>query len=181
MKRFYLLIITLFITVSLSSAQTGELDEGADWKDRIYTGGGLGLQFGTITNIQVSPILGYRINNNLSAGIGVTYIYYKIKYDNYPDFETNIYGGRLFVRRNLNQQFFLYGEYENLNLEYFDTSDGSVYREWVPGLFLGGGYFVPLGRHAGISAMALYNVIHDDLRSPYNSPLVLRVGISTGF
>ncbi len=179
MKRLLPLII-LTICFGQSLAQVGELESNADWKDRIYVGGGLGLQFGDITNIQVSPIVGYRINEKLAAGIGITYIYYRIKFDNAPDFETNIYGGSVFVRRNLNEQFFLHGEYESLNFE-FPNRDGTFTREWVPGLLLGGGYFMPLGRNAGFSATALYNVIHDDLKSPYNSPLILRIGFTVGF
>ncbi|MEP2771760.1 MAG: hypothetical protein ABJH05_06405 [Fulvivirga sp.] len=180
MKKLLPLLIFTFC-FGQGMAQVGELESGDDWKDRIYIGGGLGLQFGNITNIQVSPIVGYRINEKLSAGIGITYIYYKIKFDNGQEFETDIYGGSVFVRRNLNEQFFLQAEYESLNLEFYNVNDGSVTREWVPGLLLGGGYFMPLGRHAGFSATALYNVIHDDLKSPYNSPLILRIGFTVGF
>jgi len=161
--------------------QFADETEGSDWKDRVYFGGNLGLQFGTITNVEVSPLVGYRVTDKFSAGLGVTYIYYKIEYSNGQEFETDIYGGRIFARRNLTEQIFLYGEFESLNLEFFNTSDLTVTREWVPGLFLGGGYFMPLGRNAGFSAMALYNVIYDDLKSPYNSPLIIRVGFTVGF
>lgn len=180
MKRLLSLLVFI-ICFGQGLAQVGELESNASWKDRVFVGGGLGLQFGDITNIQVSPIVGYRINEKLSAGIGITYIYFKDNRDNTPDFETDIYGGSVFVRRNLNEQFFLQAEYESLNLEFFNFNDGSVTREWVPGLLLGGGYFMPLGRHAGFSATALYNVIHDDLKSPYNSPLILRIGFTVGF
>lgn len=177
------LLLTLLLTFCIQyvSGQVGELESGSDWKDRVYVGGGLGLQFGDITNIQVSPVIGYRINDKLSAGIGITYIYYKIKFDSGQEFQTDIYGGSVFVRRNLNEQFFLQAEYESLNLEFFNRNDGSVTREWVPGLLLGGGYFMPLGRNAGFSATVLYNVIYDQLKSPYNSPLVLRIGFTVGF
>lgn len=180
MKNVILLVLLLLAGVAYG--QSGEIDQGSDWKDRIYAGGGFGLQFGTITNIEVSPLIGYRITENFSAGLGVTYIYYKIDLDPpRDDFETNIYGGRVFARRNITDQFFLHGEFESLNLEFFNVNDGTINREWVPGLFIGGGYFMPLGRNAGFSAMALYNVIHDDLKSPYNSPLVIRIGITAGF
>lgn len=179
MKIRAALSIMLLCVVSLSSAQTDDMS-GTPWNERIFFGGNLGLQFGTITNIEVSPLVGYRVNSNLSAGIGLTYIYYKINFDNRPDYSTDIYGGRVFVRRAVSENIFLHAEYESLNFE-FVRSDGSLRREWVPGMFLGGGFIQPVGRNVAFVAMALYNVLHDDLRSPYNSPLVIRIGINVGF
>lgn len=179
MKIRYGLVIAFFIAANFSFGQGNDLS-GTDWKERIFFGGNLGLQFGTITNIEVSPLVGYRINNNLSAGLGLTYIYYKINFDNRPDYKTDIYGGRIFARRAISENIFLHAEYESLNFE-FVRSDGSLLREWVPGMFLGGGFIQPVGRNVAFVAMALYNVLHDDLRSPYNSPLVIRVGINVGF
>ena len=178
-----LVIGSLFlITCSLACAQTGsEPPESNSFKDRIFIGGGLGLQFGTITNIEVSPLIGYRLTDNFSAGLGASYIYFKRKFDNYDDFETSIYGYRLFARRNIGQQFFAQVEYENLSLEFFDPFDGSTGRQWIPGFFIGGGIFQPIGNRAGLNLSAMYNLMHDDVRSPYNSPLVLRIGITAGF
>lgn len=179
MKR---LLLCLLLTTSMTSfAQTGNDIEGESFKDRIYVGGGLGLQFGTVTNIEVSPLVGYRITDELSAGVGMTYIYFKRKYDNYDDFETSIYGYRLFGRRNIGEQFFAQAEYESLNLEFFNPQDGIVTRQWVPGLLVGGGLFQPFGSNAGLNISAMYNLMHDELRSPYASPLILRIGITAGF
>ncbi|MTI22431.1 hypothetical protein E1176_15470 [Fulvivirga sp. RKSG066] len=180
-KLLKLLPFILLLITTKGFAQFDEPTEGSDWKDRVFVGGGLGLQFGTITNIEVSPLVGYRVTDNFSAGLGITYSYYKIEFNNGEEFETNIYGGRLFARRSLTDQFFLQAEYESLNLEYFNPFDNTFQREWVPGLFLGGGYFMPLSRNVGLSAIALYNALYDDLKSPYNSPLVIRFGFTAGF
>ncbi|MTI41479.1 hypothetical protein [Fulvivirga lutimaris] len=179
MKRLTLFLT--FIIPSLTFAQGSEEIEGNSLKDRIYFGGNLGLQFGTITNIEVSPLVGYRLTNDFSVGVGITYIYFKTNYNNYPDFETNIYGYRLFGRYSITEQFYATAEYENLSLEFYNFNDGSIRREWVPGAFVGGGYFQPIGRNAGFNIAVLYNVLHDDLRSPYNSPWVFRIGITAGF
>jgi len=180
MKKIFLVALLFCFCAYNLSAQVGEI-EGSDWKDRIYFGGNLGLQFGTITNVEVSPLVGYRINERLSAGLGISYIYYKIDFDSGPDFETNIYGGRIFGRYNITEQFFAQAEFESLNLEYVDRDTDRIIRDWVPGAFIGGGFFQPIGRNAGFSAMALYNLIYDDEKSPYNDPLVLRIGFSVGF
>ena len=42
--------------------------------DRIFYGGNLGLQFGTITFIDASPLIGYRLTDKLSLGTGISYI-----------------------------------------------------------------------------------------------------------
>lgn len=180
MKKAIFIVSCLFCATSLL-AQTDQDVTNADPKDRIYVGGGLGLQFGAITNIEVSPIIGYRFTNTFSAGIGLTYIYFKREFDNFDDLETNIYGYRVFARQNIQQQFFAQAEFENLSLEFFNIDNGTTNREWVPGFLIGGGYFQPIGRNAGFNITALYNVLFDDQKSPYNSPLVLRIGLTLGF
>lgn len=74
-----------------------------------FTGGSFGLQFGTITAIDISPILGYRFTENIVAGIGATYQYYRNgRY--IPAVQTDIYGGRTFVRFYFLQKLFLHGK-----------------------------------------------------------------------
>ena len=180
MKRL-LVILVLVFSYSLGFSQTGNSLDGDKLSDRVYFGGNIGLQFGTVTNIELSPVVGYRFTDDFSAGIGITYIYFKREFDNYPDFETNIYGYRFFARHNIQEQFYAQAEYENLSLEFFNINDGSSRREWVPGAFIGGGYFQPLGRNAGFNITALYNVLYDENKSPYNSPYVIRVGLTMGF
>lgn len=180
MKRVVAFLL-FFVSTSSLFAQTGNELDGDKLSDRIYFGGNLGLQFGTVTNIEIAPIVGYRFTDDFSAGIGITYIYFKREFDNYEDFETNIYGYRFFARHNIQEQFYAQAEYENLSLEFFNINDGSSKREWVPGAFVGGGYFQPLGRNAGFNISALYNLLYDEDKSPYNSPWVFRIGFTVGF
>lgn len=157
------------------------VDESSGFIDRLYLGGNFGLQFGTITHVEVSPIVGYMINDRLSAGFGGIYQYFRVRGSNrVADYETNIYGGKLFGRYNFSQLLFGYTEYENINLDVvLNTPNGfELGRAWVPAFFIGGGYFQPIGNRAGVTAMLLYNVLYDVSRSPYNSPFVLRVGFT---
>lgn len=186
MKKVIILLLTGWLSVTGAFAQMEEdVDEGGNFWDRVYFGGNLGLQFGSITAIEVSPLMGYRFTSTFSGGVGITYQYFKAEYRDIAgrdiDFETNIYGGRLFARKNLTEQIFAHAEYESLNLEFYSPSADQFRREWVPAMFIGGGLFQPIGSRAGLNIMALYNVIHDDVKSPYNSPLVLRLGITAGF
>lgn len=177
MKRTFF-AFALFI-ISFSAYSQREVSEGSTFFDRVYLGGNFGAQFGTTTFVDVSPLAGYMITDKLSAGVGITYQYLRYKPAPNVSFSTSIYGWRTFVRRNIGRQFFLHGEFENINLElYTPSSADGIQREWVPGLFVGGGLFQPIGRKAGFMISALYNVLYDDIRSPYNSPLVLRVGFT---
>lgn len=143
--------------------------------DRMFTGGNLGAQFGTITFIDVSPLLGYKITDKLAAGVGATYQYYHYK-DKYYDFETNVYGGRVFGRYLFTDYLFGHVEYEYLNLEAFDFKRRRVD---VGSLLAGGGYIQRIGDHAAIVAMILYNFT-ESVYTPYSNPII-RVGVNIGF
>jgi hypothetical protein len=178
------LIITLLALICFSVA-SGQVmidkEEKPSIFDRMYFGGGFSLSFGTITSVYVSPVIGYMITRSLSGGVGITYQFYK---DDRFDYQTNMYGGKLFLRQNfhlLKLPLFLYAEYESLNFEYGEVLPNyeiRYTRDWVPSMFLGGGFFQSFGRRGGFTITAMYNVIYDDLRSPYNSPWVFRVGFT---
>lgn len=174
MKKYFLAVALCILAFSAFSQR--EVDEGSSFFDRVYLGGNFGAQFGSVTFVDLSPLAGYMITPKLSAGVGVTYQY--LKYRNF-DQSFSTYGWRTFVRRNVGRQFFVHGEFENINLEAFSNPSGTdTYRYWVPGLFVGGGLFQPIGNRGGFMISALYNLMYDDMRSPYNSPLVLRVGFT---
>src|SRR5262245_23744389 len=111
MKKLLLSSVLFLVSLSLF----GQLDVMPDSKlsDRLYFGGGLGLNGGTDSYgnryfyVGLYPIIGYMVNNNLSTGLGINYQYYS-----YPDWDQEIhqYGFSPFVRYNFGQMF-LYGEY----------------------------------------------------------------------
>ncbi|WKK87352.2 hypothetical protein QYS48_11760 [Marivirga arenosa] len=184
MKKLYLSILIIF-TFLFVGTQYGHaqkyVDENSSLFDRLYFGGNFGIQLGSFTHIEASPIAGYMVNQDLSFGAGVIYQYFRIKgTTQVGNYETNIYGGKLFGRYNISSQFFGYSEYENINLDVIlNTPTGyELGRAWVPAFFIGGGYFQPIGNRAGFTVMALYNLLHNPLRSPYNSPFVFRVGFT---
>lgn len=144
------------------------------FRDKIFFGGNLGLQFGTVTFADVSPLVGYRFNDKISAGIGATYQYYHYK-DKYYDFETDVYGGRVFGRYNFTDYLFGHAEYEYLNLETFDFKRRRVD---VVSLMAGAGYIQRISDRAGIVAMVLYNFT-ESVYTPYQNP-IFRVGFVVG-
>lgn len=186
MKKFLVLFLGLIVATS-SFAQWGdsELEEKAPWKDRIFTGGGLGMSFGSnVDFISVSPLIGYKVTPKLAPGISLTYRYTNYKYVT-PKVATNDYGISPFVRFNVYQNFFLHTEYEYLNYE-FPTSANESIRKTFNSFLAGGGLFQPLGRNAGFFVIALYNFSYRTAVSPtdfqpYDSPIIFRAGITAGF
>ena len=143
--------------------------------DRIFYGGNLGLQFGTITFIDASPLIGYRLTDKLSLGTGISYMYYREKFPGFQEFSTSIYGGRLFGRYIIYKNLFAHTEYEVLNLESFDINR----RINVTNILVGGGYRQHLGGRAYLNLLALWN-INETADSPYRNPII-RMGIGIGF
>ena len=160
------------LLASAGYAQMGDFspDKNSNWQDRIYFGGGFGLSGGSWgTSIQLSPIVGYMITSRLSAGVGVSYEYYK-----FGNFDDNRWGGSVFMRVNLFKQIFAYGRYEFLNYSYnYDKNN----RRMIDRLPLGLGLSQPLGRRSSLNFLAAYDVLHED-NGPYGSPWIFSVFFS---
>ncbi|TVR79006.1 MAG: hypothetical protein EA412_07180 [Chitinophagaceae bacterium] len=153
-------------------------DRGFQW-DRFFMGGGIGAGFGTYTYVNVSPMAGYFVTDRLALGLGGIYQYFNYRPYN---FSTNIYGGSVFSRFYILENFFAHAEYEVINLEGFviDNTGGIVERGRlnVDAFYLGGGYAQPVGRNSAFYFMALFDL----LQSQYsvNRNPVIRVGFMVG-
>jgi hypothetical protein len=179
----FLIAIFFILFASVASFAQGENNslKGAPLKDRIVTGGGLGLGFGSVQDyFSVSPMIGYRLTAKLLAGTGVTY-----RYTNYkvfrPSMKLNDYGLNPFLRFTVYRNIFLQTEYEYLNYEFPVTAAETTRRSFDS--FLGGGGFIqPIGQRAAFYLMALYNFSYQQTSqySPYDSPVVIRAGINIG-
>jgi len=184
------LIFTFLILLMIPDIQAQRDEEEEDLKpiDRIFFGGNFSLMFGNITNIEISPLVGYYITPRLAAGTGIRFEYYRDKGFYYP-YQTSIYGGNIFSRYNiiknlgeginfgLNTGLFIQAEYEILSLEreYFDppyTEDG---RFLAHSVLVGGGIIQPLGRRSALLLTILYN-LNENARSPYSNPII-RMGV----
>ena len=170
--RFFILIfLTLFLT---SGAVSGQVKKEAapPIRERLFFGGNLGLQFGTVTNIQVAPIVGLWVRPRIAVGIGPEYMYYKDPY-----YEFNSYGGKgymqfvviqninKFVPMGSNTGIFLHLEDELLNLNQSTTSE-SVTINTILG---GAGISQQIGGRSSINIMFLW-VLDDSGYALYNNP-----------
>jgi hypothetical protein len=140
------LLITICLLGSLIATGQSPLKDRPPLRERLFFGGGFGLQFGTITNIELSPLVGVWVLPRVAVAGGPTFQYYSDPY-----LETIIYGGKGYVQLTLiqslnniipiglNTGINLQGEYEGLSLdkEYLTQLPGETGRIYS-GAFLAG-------------------------------------------
>lgn len=159
--------------------------------DKVFFGGGFGAGFGSYTFVNVAPIIGYRVTPKFSVAMRLMYQYTTFDYYDYSTNENEKYNGHDlgiggFARYMVYGPVYLQAEYEHLNYEslYYD---GTSRRTSFDSFMAGGGIAQPMGRNAAFFITAMYNFSYDSFdqtgayRSPYNSPWVIRVGVTGGF
>jgi len=176
-----IIIISIFISNSGFSQENEQPVNNGKFGNRLFTGGNLGLQFGTETMIDVSPIIGYKFTKRFAAGIGIVYQYYSSKIYN-TVFKTSIYGGSIFTRFYIIDNVFLHAEYEALSLEtaVFDPYPSVHHQKrfWIGNPLAGGGYRQMIGDMSSFNIMILYN-FNETIYTPYSNPII-RVGVNLG-
>jgi len=183
-RRFIFLPgILLFMTLSMSYGQQSK-EEIPPLNERLFFGGSFGLQFGTFTDIQFSPIIGIWVLPRLGVAAGPNYRFYKNPYSG----RTTIYGGRSYLQylflRDLNSiiplrvhvGLFLHAEYEALSLEssFFKTPPYDSDRFITNTILTGGGISQQIGRRAALNIMFLW-ALNDAGYDIYSNPEI-RIG-----
>ncbi|MBP7464236.1 MAG: hypothetical protein KA793_07850 [Bacteroidales bacterium] len=180
MKAIRLLVLTTFFLFPVCFLHAQYLEDSPTPKQRIFYGGNFGMNFGTVTVLDISPEIGYRISNRLSAGLGATYIYYR---DNVSDEVFNIWGLRQFASFTLIKDFsnilpfgtetgglLLYGELNSMNLYNSFLNPSEPGRYWVVSPLAGPAYQLRIGARSYMLIMLLYN-FNETTRSPLDNPV----------
>jgi hypothetical protein len=102
-RTVLIIALLVFMSFSVISGQKSseerfpfdqkDKEESPPFKERLFYGGSFGLQFGSITDIQVSPVIGYWLLPRLNVAVGPDYRYYKDQFD-----RTTIYGGKGYLQ-----------------------------------------------------------------------------------
>jgi hypothetical protein len=142
-------------------------------RERTVVGGSLGLGISSSNGAgmfygALTPMVGYRITEDFSAGVGFDYTYYKSQL-----YEQQFYAGIAWARLGLINNLFACGEIDMVNAPVY-TARG-MKRETFPLMLLGGGIAQGIGHGLGTYFQILYD-INGDVRSPYG-PLVIRGGL----
>jgi hypothetical protein len=169
-----------------------QTEYGETFKSRIYVGGSFALGLGNVTSIDISPMAGYNFNRYLSAGAGITYMFYSYNdpFGNSADYRTSFYGARVFARAvplpDLLRGLFLHAEYESINnerlAEAFPNGPLQLQRTWTPAVLIGPGFRSQMGANSFFTLSLYYNVLDDGTMatSIYSGPIIYRVGFIFG-
>ena len=180
---------TLFLFAQEEREEKGE-DEKGFQKEKLFVGGNFGLTFGSYTLISISPQIGYRFTDFVSAGVGLNlqYVQVKEKYTNGDLYWKSTQGvtglnvfGRLYPLRQFMIQVQPEMNYIFGNEIYYDTNPQQEYKldaQIIPSLLLGGGLVIPSGRGALITSV-FYDVLQD-ARSPYGKRAIVNFTFNVG-
>jgi hypothetical protein len=164
-------------------------EEETGFKKNLFFGGYLWAQFGTVTQVEVAPQVGYHVTERFDVGVGLKYMYYNSNsflgesYIRTERVSSHIFGGSVFTDYkvikdlnkvlpfNMNGQLVAHLEYEGLNMPSFGDESG---RFWAHSYFVGGGLRQSLGKGAFINLFILYNLNHEPYL-PYENPII-RIG-----
>lgn len=193
MKRL-LLCLLLLGGIHAAHAQYYKTDtasrKGFD-PSRLMIGGSLGLVFGDYTNINVSPLVGYRLSDLFAAGININAQYAAERQKDWNGetvyrYQYTVFGGGVWGRVYPLDMIFVHAqpEYNYVSEKFtdytFNPKQTSKSSYGVPSLMLGGGYSQPIGEgYSSFYIMVLYDVIQD-VRSPYQNRPQIQVGFNVG-
>ena len=166
-KRFMTSGLIVFLVLASVSVAIGQQvrQEAPPIRERLFFGGNIGLMFGSYTNIDVSPIIGFWVLPRIAVAAGPNFRYFKDPYGS-----TTIYGGKVYTEiiflQDLNNLLplgihlglFLHGEYEGLSLEsaFFKSPPYESERFMLNTFLAGGGIRQMLGPRSSMNITFLW-------------------------
>ena len=182
-KKWQLIIafLLLFLTSNLTAQSRRE--EPPSVRERLFYGGSFSLQLGSVTNIEVSPVIGFWVLPRIAVAAGPSYRFYK-----FYDEKTDIIGGRSylqvvvlrdidkFIPLGIHTSIFIHFEDELLGLrsDYWKNISLSPKRFAVNTLLAGGGISQQIGRRSSMNIMVLWALNESDY-DIYSNPEI-RIG-----
>jgi hypothetical protein len=142
-------------------------------RERTVVGGSLGLGLSSSNGSgmfvgAITPLVGYRITERFSAGVGFNFTYYKTRL-----YQEQYYAGIAWARLGLFNGIFACAEINQVNAPVYSFHGSS--RETFPLLLAGAGISQGIGHGLGTYFQIMYDFTEEE-RSPYG-PLIIRGGI----
>ena len=183
MKIRIVLILTLFISahcIAQEGAAGKEENKGFKFKkENLVLDGNLGIQIGTYTFIDVSPVLAYKFTPKFMTGPGLIYRYYGNRFYN-----TSNYGWRYMARYYPIERLFAHSEFQQIFVKDLSNQSQVVSKRVAVNSLLAGLGYVQSAGPTSIYFMILYDFLYNP-NSPYQNLRatnpVIRVGITAGF
>jgi hypothetical protein len=171
---------------------------------RLVIGGAANLNFGTgFASVGISPMVGYKITDNFAAGVGVSYQYYRNRYEwidlysnnNYIgstqfDRKTSIYSANLWARYIVWKNIFVHVQPELMNigvvtnLEQDPATLALTANEERKNVFIGlvgAGVRQPITGSLSLYFMLLFDVVQNPYSPYYKRLFDPRIGFNIGF
>ena len=148
----------------------------------VYSGFGLGYgsnyySDGGVFNFSASPAIGYRINDRIAVGPGISYAFANYSFGKgISSINTNSIGVKVFTQIRVIDQFFVHGEYEATSAQFpaLDSQGyltGGVTTRQVQTPLAGVGYRSQISNRAAADIVLLYN-FQDNYNSIYRNPVI---------
>jgi len=169
MKKILIIAVLLVMAAGVAGQEMEKTtrEETPPLRQRLFFGGSFGLQFGTVTNIEVAPIVGIWLLPRIAVGAGPSFQYFKD-----PFGRTTIYGGRAMTQLTLiqdlnniipigmNTGIFAHAEYEALSLEkaFFTTEPEGSGRMYYGSFLAGAGISQKAGKKASLNITFLWSI-----------------------
>lgn len=169
--------ITFLILLSFSAAAFSQISVGTPETNRWTFGGGLGVGFGSNSyfNLQVAPRVGYRVTNDLEAGlIG------SVSWQTSDFYKSTMFGVGPFVNYYFARSFFVSGNLQHFFVNYQDKFYDFKTNEQETALYLGGGYMQQIGNNSFLQLGLMYNVLYKENSSIFSGGLIPTVGFVVG-
>lgn len=148
-------------------------------QNKLYFGGYVSGSIGSYTSIGIEPLVGYKLTPKFSVGGKLSYEYISDKRYS-EEYSASNYGFSIFSRLRITQRLYTHAEYSAMNYKLYNSL-GESEREWVPFLFLGGGFSQPVTKNTWLTAEVLFDVLQNE-DSPYKSwEPFFSVGFGVGF
>lgn len=180
-KKYSIAFLFALLGVNCFAQEITEEDSYQElpYKNSFFSGGSLGMQFGSVVLIDVSPQIGYFPLEHISIGAGFTYQYISDRSYS-PRIDIHVYGGRVFTRLYLPvfESIFAHLEYEYMTYRDDYSQIGSNNWVSVNSFLAGAGYRQRIGGRSAINLMVLWN-FNESQYSMYSNP-VIRVGADIG-
>lgn len=166
----------------LSTATKRNSLKGKPFKERMVIGGNFQLVSTEPLIVDISPVLGYKIDKRFTIAVGATY---RARLTEYPKNripptgkDDLTYGYRTFVDYTFWKGFYAHGEYERMSKEFEISPQTDLYaRKWVEAAMLGLGRSYTINQKVKGGVVLMYNFLQNNNEKIYTSPWVFRFGI----
>ncbi len=172
------IILSLLIASSIGlSAQIGGSTQIGNSKWTFGGSAGVSGGFGSNSGfgLSISPRVGYKVTENLEAGVLAGFNFLNTDY-----YSSTLFGIGPFVNYYFGRSFYLSGQFQEFIINQKDKTTGQRYGFDEAALYLGGGYMTRVGNRAYMQLGVMYNVLWKENNSIFSSGFVPQVGVVFG-